>query len=110
MHELSPAAALRTSPNGRLITLTEGADLLQGYFTDNGFNNIASEWWHFTDRAGQNSADSVGILGEFMTGSEVHSTLPDGSRNDSFLWKLLIRVEGWDQQRTHKTYFVIKVS
>jgi len=66
IHELSPAAAIHATPNGRPKTLTEGANLLQGYFADNGFNNITSEWWHFSDAIGQRSADSVGILGEFV--------------------------------------------
>jgi D-alanyl-D-alanine dipeptidase len=79
IHELSPAAALRTSPNGKPKTPTAGAYLLQGYFTNNGFDGIVSEWWHFSDKAGQSSADSVGILGEFVTGSAVYSTLPDGN-------------------------------
>ena len=83
MHELSPAAALHATPNGRSKLLTEGANLLQGYFTNNGFSNITSEWWHFNDKAGQNSADSVGILGGFAIGPAVYSTRPDGSRSDS---------------------------
>jgi D-alanyl-D-alanine dipeptidase len=82
IHELSPAASLRVSPNGKLKTLTDGAYLLQAYFTDSGFDSLASEWWHFTDKAGQNSADSVGILGEFVTGSTVYSTPPDGKNAD----------------------------
>ena len=86
IHELSPAAALHFTPNGRARTLTDGAYLLQGYFTDKGFSSISSEWWHFTDRAGQNSADSVGILGEFATGSTVYSTLPDGKGGDAIPW------------------------
>ena len=86
IHELSPAAALHFTPNGRSRTLTDGAYLLQGYFTDNGFSNISSEWWHFTDRAGQNSADSVGILGEFATGSAVYSIFSDGSGGDTIPW------------------------
>ena len=86
IHELSPAAALHFTPNGRARTLTDGAYRLQGYFADNGFSSITSEWWHFTDRAGQNSADNVGILGEFATGSTVYSTLPDGKGGDAIPW------------------------
>lgn len=82
IHELSPAAALRVSPKGKPKTLTAGAYLLQEYFTNNGFDGIVSEWWHFSDKAGLSSADSVGILGEFVTGSMVYSTLPDAQNAD----------------------------
>jgi D-alanyl-D-alanine dipeptidase len=49
---------------------TEGALLLLEYFTNAGFDPLASEWWHFNG-----IANDVGIRGEFFT-STVYSKLP----------------------------------
>ena len=86
MHELSPRAAIVRSPmslgspdawrNAALAdTVTDGAILLQRYFIDAGFSPLASEWWHFSDTAGNRTASARGINGDFFT-ETVYSAIP----------------------------------
>ena len=71
MHDLHPNAATFVRPGSNTFTdsMTEGAKLLHGYFTRNGFSPLASEWWHFNDTRGVELARSFNITGGFYTES-----------------------------------------
>ena len=53
MHELSLAAVSTVSPYGSRLsgTMNAPAIALRAYFTASGLSPLASEWWHFEDRA-----------------------------------------------------------
>jgi len=77
MHELGPRAATFKNPVSSTSrtewkqaafsdSFTEGAKLMQGYFTNAGFTPLASEWWHFNDLEGRGRASEAGITGEYF--------------------------------------------
>lgn len=76
MHELSSAAACFASPVSSnsatawrrataAVSMTEGAQRLQGYCTDAGLTPLASEWWHFNDLDAQNIVRTTSGNGKF---------------------------------------------
>ena len=69
MHDLHPYAATFVRPGSTTFTdtMTDGAILLQSYFTRHGFSPLASEWWHFNDTRGVDQARSFNITGNFYT-------------------------------------------
>jgi len=84
MHELSPRAAIFSRPmtinsaaelaNAPFAeTITEGALLMQGYFATVGFMPLASEWWHFNDRASLTAISDFGHNGDFFI-DRIYST------------------------------------
>ena len=77
LHDLHPAAATFTGPGTGIIadSMTEGALTLQRLFVQAGFSPLASEWWHFNDIPGVNTATSHNINGRFFTES-VYSAVP----------------------------------
>ncbi|MCL1996861.1 MAG: hypothetical protein FWG63_11690 [Defluviitaleaceae bacterium] len=87
IHELSPAAAIVTAPvnlsfsQWQEMTLpahnTEGGLRLFNYMVEAGFMPIASEWWHFTDQAGNVAAAGINVTGNFFT-ETIFSEVPYG--------------------------------
>jgi len=86
IHELSPLAATLIRPVSsrdrdawRNVPLTRamtpGAKLLQKYFDEAGMTPLASEWWHFNDLEGVETAIELDIRGSFLLG-EILSELP----------------------------------
>ena len=82
MHDLHPNAASLIHPRGTTLapTMTEGSIALRNYFLNAGFTPIASEWWHFTDRLGNQTAQSHGITGDFYI-RELYSFPPPNGVN-----------------------------
>ena len=78
MHDLHPRAASLAHPNRTALApgITEGAIFLRNYFIDAGFTPIASEWWHFSDARGNQTARSHGMSGEFFTATIYSAPLP----------------------------------
>ena len=71
MHDLHPNAATFVRPGSTTFadSMTDGAKLLQRYFSRGGFSPLASEWWHFNDTRGVDLARSFNISGGFYTES-----------------------------------------
>ena len=69
MHELSPWAVMNSS------TATTGATLLRGYFINQGFTSVSSEWWHFNEPTSISIATRFGISGAFFIDT-IYSVLP----------------------------------
>jgi len=88
MHELHPSAATFTGPRTNIPadTMTEGALLLQRYFTQAGFNPLASEWWHFDDPIGISIARGHNMLGNFNT-ETIYSVIPATYYYDYDYWQ-----------------------
>ena len=60
MHELSLAAVSAASPNSSRLseTMNGPAIALREYFTASGLSPLASEWWHFEDRAAMRASSA----------------------------------------------------
>jgi len=89
MHELSPRAAAHRTPVTTNSydawktaefsqTMTDGAKIMYGYFTQNGFTPLSSEWWHFNALDSRAIAVEAGINGEFIIDTiySIKPTLP----------------------------------
>ncbi len=77
MHELSMAAISTKSPGSSELsdTMTSAAIALRGYFTKSGFGPLASEWWHFNDRAGSAASSGNPSTGRYYI-TECYSCTP----------------------------------